>query len=142
MASKTKKIQFLVHKAARKGDHNHLLYLLGLKHSKWFLHINVLDNHGAYPLYYAVYNKHPKAVRILVDNGANVNANGPIANGWMEYPIHAACFNGMYKTVKLLVEKGADIHVKDERGYNSLLFACYRGNMTIVKYLIELGINI
>ncbi|MBX9792642.1 MAG: ankyrin repeat domain-containing protein [Pirellulales bacterium] len=59
---------------------------------------------------------HVDIVELLLDNGANVNAESK--GGYR--PLHAGALQGGTRTVKLLLTRGADPNAADERGETSL----------------------
>jgi len=40
-------------------------------------------------------------------------------------------------SVLTLIEQGANIDKEDGNGWTPLYFACYKGHLSIVKYLVE-----
>ena len=44
--------------------------------------------------------------------------------------------------VEYLISKGADIERKDARGFTAIVFACWKGHLSIVKLLAEKGADI
>ena len=44
--------------------------------------------------------------------------------------------------IKDALERGADIDAKDKQGDNALIWAAYKGNTVIVRFLIEKGANV
>jgi hypothetical protein len=67
------------------------------------------DNH---PLLNAAQNGHPNVVRLLIDNGADVNGGTFIIGT----PLIAAANNGHTEVVKVLLERGADVCFKADGG--------------------------
>ncbi|KAI1742781.1 ankyrin repeat-containing domain protein [Xylaria scruposa] len=83
--------------------------------------------------------------RLLLDMGANVNAEG----GEYGYPLQAACTNSRNKSkVELLLSKGADIKAQGGKYGNALQAACYfhdyseELNGSIIELLLERGAEI
>jgi ankyrin repeat protein len=65
---------------------------------------------GATPLHLAAANGHAEIARLLLENGAPVNARG----GWFNAtPLHWAAQGGWVETAALLLEHGADPAVRD-----------------------------
>ncbi|KAF5353795.1 hypothetical protein D9758_010604 [Tetrapyrgos nigripes] len=91
-----------------------------------------------YALHGAARNGYFHIVKVLVKNGANVNAEG----GFYGFALQAAAFWGHLDIVKYLVEKGADVNAKGgEYGFALQAAAC-EGNLDIVKYLVEKGADV
>lgn len=115
-------------------------------------------------LFEAIKNSDIEKVKLLVENGANVNAGGSLlgiadtlmysviegdleivkysiehgANG-IHQALCLASMNGYFEIVKYLVESGAiDIGVL----YSALINTTNNGNLEIVKYLVEKMENI
>ena len=77
-------------------------------------------------------------IRLLVENGANVNYIG-----YKKFtPIRIAARNGHFEIIKYLAENGAEIDARAEDGATPLEHAAYKGHIEIVKYLVEKGANI
>ncbi|XP_071099033.1 uncharacterized protein [Haliotis cracherodii] len=62
----------------------------------------------------------------------DINRRG--SNGWTSVMI--AADNGGERVFKLLVTQGADIRLRDDKNNSVLHFACFGGNISIVKYLL------
>jgi len=75
-------------------------------------------------------------VRLLLENGANVNARDRY--GWTA--LMWAVFKGYKEIVKLLLENGADVNVRDFFGNTALKFASMKiGCEEIVELLKSYG---
>ncbi|KAI4162665.1 MAG: hypothetical protein LQ342_003711 [Letrouitia transgressa] len=86
----------------------------------------------------AVWNKNPKMVRLLLGQGANVNACNSVGSPCL----HIAAYLGDEKTIELLLKNGADI---DSQGWpcgNALHAAAMGINQDTVNFLIGHGANI
>lgn len=66
--------------------------------------------HGS-PLSAAVYHGHTSIIRLLIEHGADVNADVPINSG--KSPLFLAASRGLFKVVEMLLEAGARIEVQD-----------------------------
>lgn len=91
------------------------------------------------PLYYASLLGLSESVALLIENGADVNAQG----GWREYALKAASSSGHIEIVQLLLDRGADL---DAHSGESIITAlegasCY-GHIEIVQLLLDKGAHI
>ncbi|KAL7558490.1 hypothetical protein ACA910_003960 [Epithemia clementina (nom. ined.)] len=79
--------------------------------------LNFSDSTGSTALHYAsFYNNHP-VVRVLLERGANVQAQ----DRWGESPLHVACARGSFESVTLLLQSGADANALDHFDKTPLL---------------------
>ena len=89
----------------------------------------------ASPLYYASLTGLIEPVRMLLEKGADVNAQG----GDKGNALQAASANGHDQIVQQLLEKGADVNAQDGLYSNALQAASLRGHDQIVQQLLEKG---
>ena len=94
--------------------------------------------YGVSPLHTAILNNHAKALQILIDAGANINAKN--RNG--EIPLLIAVSEGHEKVVKVLVGAGANLDRTDRNAVTPLMWASRLGHAKIVTALLEAGANI
>ena len=71
-----------------------------------------IGTYGDSPLHYAARYGLTEIVRILVENGADVNAK--TIHSYT--PLHGATFNGYIDVMKILLENGADVAIEDRSG--------------------------
>jgi len=74
-------------------------------------------------------------VRLLLDKGANINADG----GYYGNALQAAAQQGDEKTVQLLLEKDADVNAQGGKYGNALNAATSQCREGIARLLIEWG---
>ena len=86
----------------------------------------------------AVGEGHESTLRLLIEKGANVNAD----NGNPRTALHLASANGHKAIAELLIEKGADIHAKQFSYGTALHTAAETGQKAIVELLIEKGADV
>lgn len=86
-------------------------------------------------LYYAARAGLPQTVRLLLDNGANIDEEG----GMNGTALQVACISGHENVVKVLLERGADVNTEGGLHSDALTAACFRGHENIVKMLLEAG---
>lgn len=98
--------------------------------------INAQTNQGNTPLILAAANGHTECVRLLLEGGARTeehNESGHTA-------LMEAASNGHVDVAKLLISKGASINTHShEFKESALTLACYKGQLEMVKFLLEAG---
>ena len=94
------------------------------------------------PLMAALFNRHEKVAKLLIENGADVNKYCNDGSGDPVCPLSAAAWHGFYDIVKLLIEKGAKIDATDKEGATALYGAICQGHTEIAKLLIKHGVDI
>lgn len=79
------------------------------------------------------------ALKLLLDYGADVNANNCCGSN----PLHLAVLSGHIDIVKILISNNADINISDGfLGQTTLGCAVSSGNIDMAKFLIENGVDI
>jgi ankyrin repeat protein len=76
--------------------------------------VNLPSNNGfnVFPIHSAAAGNYTNVVRMLVDNGAQVNVKQQAGST----PLHSAAQNGNLEMLILLLEQGADVNVRMEGG--------------------------
>jgi len=90
------------------------------------------------PLYYAALLGLREVVKMLLNKGADVNAQG----GYHGNPLQAASAEDHEAVVKLLLDKGADVNAQGGNYGNALQAASYRGHEAVVKLLLDKGADV
>lgn len=72
-------------------------------------------------------------IKPMIDAGSDVNANDN--DGWTA--LMWASWSGLPSVLDELVKNGAAIDVVDTNGYTPCMLAAMRGNVAIVRYLVE-----
>lgn len=91
------------------------------------------------PLHYAAsWNVDTYIVKLLLDNGAEVNA----VEDDKSTPLHVAAARGSLEILRVLVASGANIDAKDQRGRTALMRAIIQEHISAGQLLIELGANV
>ncbi|MAM71563.1 MAG: hypothetical protein CMP91_10515 [Gammaproteobacteria bacterium] len=108
------------------------------------------------PLMWAVASNQADVARILIDHGADLNAQsavldfrgvafsstaGDFPDGGLTALHHAARENAIAAT-QILIESGSDLNVLDSQGISPLRFAIINKNIDLAKMLVEAGANI
>lgn len=105
--------------------------------------VNQLNQDGQTPLWTAVRMDQPRAVRALIENGADVN----LAGEGTEPPILTATFMchspADIEIVRVLIDAGADVNTHASRySETPLHYAGRSGLVTICQALIEAGADV
>jgi hypothetical protein len=95
-------------------------------------------NGMARPLYYAALLGLGIVARMLLNKGADVNAQG----GYYGNALQAALYRGHEQVVKMLLNKGADVNAQGGHYGNALQAASARGHEQVVKMLLDKGANV
>jgi ankyrin len=91
---------------------------------------------GVTPLGIALGGSDPKLLALLLDAGADPNAQLPDG----DTPLMLAARTGMPEFVRLLVEHGAEVDARNaEFGYSALMLAANAGALESVKFLLDKG---
>jgi ankyrin repeat protein len=81
--------------------------------------------------------RHPDAVRLLLEHGADPNARDVRDNAT---PLHFAAANGTLDSARLLLDAGADVHgTGDVHNADVIGWAARAGNEAVVNLLLERG---
>jgi ankyrin repeat protein len=78
-------------------------------------------------------SKSVKFAKLLLDAGAELN------NGYPNFHLHNAVRNCNYGVCKLLIERGINVNKKNTEGESPLKIAVGKGNLNIVKLLMDNG---
>lgn len=90
------------------------------------------------PLILAVQHRNIDAIKILIENGADVNIKRSV--GFGSSPIHCAVSD--ITCLQILVESGADVNLKDYNDETPLMRAAMFGYENSTKFLIKNGADI
>ena len=102
-------------KAAKSGD---LATVRTLLESDVSL-VAAQDTDGSTPLHCASWKGHPEVVAVLLDFGADIQAQNQ-NDHWGDTPLHAAAHGNQRAVAALLIERGADIHALSAFGRTPL----------------------
>jgi uncharacterized protein len=97
-----------------------------------------ISSSGDTPLMRAAGCGHTEVVKLLLEDGADINARdseGNTAISGAAYYMHA-------DIVDLLLTRGADINVKDMDGNTLLMNAAGNGRLEVVKFLLSKGADV
>ena len=122
-----------LHFCAENGFTSSVKRLLSIRN----INVNVNDDwNGMTPLHEAASNYNVEIVRLLLQNGADVNAKSK--GGYI--PLHYAVIDGrtdIFDILHLLVENGADLEAQSSNGGRALHSAAYHGHLPFIQELIS-----
>jgi len=108
-------------------------------------------NDKANGLMYAVLTNRTNMITFLCDKGIDINAQDNKGHTALMYVISKKekfLASDMekdrkerLKIINILLKNGADINIQDSSGYTPLIHAVFRGNIDIIKLLLENGAN-
>mmetsp|Transcript_27152 Transcript_27152/g.56530 ORF Transcript_27152/g.56530 Transcript_27152/m.56530 type:complete len:949 (-) Transcript_27152:246-3092(-) len=155
-----------LHAVTSKGDYDGTVALLDAlkkKMSKDELveHINLPSHSGGTAVMFAAAGGHPKCTKLMIDEGANVDAIATATPDYLEKlaqmieegtvdpnedphvdgvtGVHVAAEEGHLECVELLIEAGADVTVLDEEDRSPLLLAVKGNYGEVASTLIKAG---
>ncbi|XP_033227101.1 ankyrin repeat domain-containing protein 39-like isoform X2 [Belonocnema kinseyi] len=95
---------------------------------------NSEDSAGYTALHYGARNGHCKLCKLLLENGANVNA---LTRSGQATPLHRSATQGHVEITDLLLKSGADSNIADADGYTALHRAVISNSGPVCKLLIS-----
>ena len=123
-------------KATMSGNVMYVKTILSSNHVDLDQECNIIFDglvvYGATALWVASCLRHLDIVKLLVENGANVNYNTTAQS----MPLRAACYEGRRNIVEYLIEQGANVNLCNEYKNTCLMIAAYKGHEDVV---CELG---
>lgn len=121
-----------IFEAAEQGDVERIRILLAANPEL----VNAVDPWKRPPLLLAARGVHFEAIKLLVDKGADVNAD---AGGSGTTALHSAAYRGHRQAAAYLLEKGADINAVDNTGNTPLSYAITAGHKETAALLESRG---
>jgi len=94
---------------------------------------------GITPLFGAISGGNLDIVRILIENGADVNKSHPLDG---TSPLMFSVMDDKNESAELLIENGADVNARQKHGPTVLMGVIHAGNEELAKILIERGANV
>ena len=92
---------------------------------------------GFSALHLAAFFRQPNAVGLLIEAGADIDAEA--RNGSGLRPINSAAASTVVDSVRILLEAGADPDVQQAGGYTALHSAAHNDNLEMAQALIDAG---
>jgi ankyrin repeat protein len=121
---------YALHQTSRIGLENTVYCLLELN-----IGIKEENTDSSYSIYYAAIKGHATIARLLLEYGANANAQ----RGLYGNALQAACSRSYLGIVKMLLDKRPDINAHDRYYGNALQAAQASSNETIMDLLAVKG---
>lgn len=97
------------------------------------------DKKGFTPLILAATAGHDKVVKILLDHGADIEAQSERTK---DTPLSLACSGGRIEVVNLLLSRSANKEHRNVSDYTPLSLAASGGYVNIIKLLLNAGAEI
>ena len=98
--------------------------------------IEAFDLGGETALFWAVKYENEPLIDMLLNRGANINAN---YNFGSQTPLINASMGGQVEMIELLLDRGADINAKTNTGWTALMWAIERKHNEVVALLVDRG---
>ena len=117
-------------KAAKSGDAERIISLLANDTSL----VKARDKDGSTPLHCAVWKGHQQVVALLLEAGADVNAQNE-NDHWGTTPLHAAAHANQAAIAQLLIDHGADVQATDREGRTPMFHTTFHQARAVAKVL-------
>jgi ankyrin repeat protein len=99
--------------------------------------VNSRSKDGFTALHFACFFGQPDALRLLIENGAAVDAVA--ANPTQVMPLHSAASSRNLEAARLLLEHGAPVNARQQAGWVPIHAAAQNGDRPMVELLLQHG---
>jgi len=121
-----------LHMAAKKGDVPMLKLLISYRKIDPDLkELKVVGGYAA--IHHACLEGHAECVKVLAENGADVDIKADSPNG--ESPLHICCKLNMKECARVLIQSGANVDNRDSYGNNASFWASSKQHFDIIRDL-------
>ena len=117
-------------KAAKAGDTGRVKALLASDPQL----VKARDKDGSTPLHWATWKGHLAIVSLLLDAGADVNAQNH-NDHWGTTPLHAAAHANQAAIAQLLIARGAEVNAQDLNGKTPIYHTTFHKATAVAKLL-------
>ena len=124
--------------SAQLGHQTELKHLIKTCNEDIVSIINKPYSYGDTALIFASDRDHNEIAKILIEAGANVNAQ----NNTGHTALLTATHRGNPELMKILIEAGANVNTQANDGNTALMIAAFKSNGTIAKVLIDAGADV
>jgi uncharacterized protein len=94
---------------------------------------------GFTALHLAAFMGHPRAVKLLLEHGADPQAVATSAEIGPVRPLHSAAATGQVECLRLLLAAGADVNARQAGGFTALDAAVQSGDEEMAQALLDAG---
>jgi len=101
--------------------------------------VNEVDLFGT-PLHYAAARNSADIAKVLIDAGANLEAEAA-ASQKRAHPLHSAALANAVRAAELLISRGAQVDALDAEDSTPLSVAASNGNADVAEVLLKAGAN-
>ena len=102
--------------------------------------VGLMSTDGWTPLHLAAFFGQLEAAKVLLDNGALVDARS--TNAMENMPLHAATAGRHTEMVRLLIDHGAPVNARQHGGWSPLHAAAQNGDIEMANLLISAGADV
>ena len=101
--------------------------------------INEKNSKGSTPLHLASFKGHVDTIKLLIDNGADINCVNDSKQNVMHLAVQGNATNSL---VYFYLKYHISINVMDENGSTAIHLACFNGSENCVQFLLSWNCNL